>query len=132
MYTETQLKKLTKADLIKIILTSNLSSNVTSNSTSSVKVIQDFTWNGVTGIKIISINDKKFKINYDNSNGHPLGFNYKFSASVLTENNGWKYVAEAKNIGYKPTRYFSSEEERHRDAIRFVKHMQEYLEKVIA
>lgn len=55
--------------------------------------------NGVTSRTIYYKSDcnRKFKIRYDMSNGSPLGFNYKKSASEFKDGK-WNYIDEIKNL----------------------------------
>jgi hypothetical protein len=133
IWTMQQLKQLKKEDLIELFL--DLQSQGTNSSPKisakkETKVISEFLWNGSQGKKIVEISGKKFSIVYDNTNGFPLGFNYKFSASVMKDDGTWNYVAEKKDIVYSECSYVSNESERKEDAKKFIEEMIKYLEKI--
>ncbi len=131
MFTETALQKFKKTDLINMILLIQSGKSLSSLPTENgIEIIHDFSWNGRLAQKIIKINGKKFKIEYDNRNGSPLGFDYRFSSSVMDDNGTWKYVAETKEINYMPCSYVCDEDKRKQDAINFIDAMQKHLEKI--
>ena len=133
IWTMQQLKRLKKEDLIELFL--DLQSRGTPVAKSGIVkketiIISEFFWNGAQGKKIVEISGKKFSIIYDNTNGFPLGFNYKFSASVMLDSGTWEYVAEKKDINYSQCSYVSSELARKEDAGIFIEKMIKYLEKI--
>lgn len=133
MFTKERLEKMAKQDLVSMIMLLQANGMTPMvDEKKGTEVIEDFTWNSPQGHKIVKINGKKFKIFYDNSNGSPLGFNYKFSASVMEDSGKWAYVAEKKDIGYKTVSYVSDHDERKADAIKFIDAMQKHLEKIYA
>ena len=131
MFTQDRLEKMTKKDLVSMILLIQSNQGLTALPTEkATEVIQEFKWNKPRGDKIVKINGKKFKVFYDNSNGSPLGFNYKFSASVMEDSGKWSYVAEKEDIGYTTVSYVSDESSRKADAENFCEAMITYLEKI--
>lgn len=74
------------------------------------------TRNGITKLeKTYKCGDKVFRITYENSNGYPLGFNYKM---CLSQYNGeeWKNLEDVRSIkdkiGDTPS-YYSSNARQH-------------------
>lgn len=49
-----------------------------------MKTIKEVT-NNTAIIRFVEHNNKKFKLTYDNRNGTPLGFDYRFKADILKE-----------------------------------------------
>lgn len=133
LWTMPQLKRLKKEDLIELFLdlqSKEIPSTKLGISKKETIIISDFLWNGYQGKKIVEISGKKFSIIYDNTNGFPLGFNYKFSASIMKEDGTWEHVAEKKDINYSECSYVSNVDIREKDAKTFIEEMIKYLEKI--
>lgn len=56
-----------------------------------MKTIKEVT-NNTAIIRFVEHNNKKFKLTYDNRNGTPLGFDYRFKADILKEDT-WNIIA---------------------------------------
>lgn len=133
IWTVQQLKRLKKEDLIELYLDLQFKETTIVKPRVSKKetiVISEFFWNDGQGKKIVEISGKKFSIKYENTNGTPLGFNYKFSASIMKEDGTWSYVAEKKDINYLQCSYTDNNTHRMEDAIVFIEKMIKYLEKI--
>jgi len=132
-FTKPQLLKLSKTDLIDVILSAQSTTPIAPLS-SETEIIQEHEWNGLSATKIIKVNGKKFKLFYEKSNGSPLGFNYKMCASVMNESGSWDYVCERKDIiDYQSdVSYVYNKEEREADSIDFIEKLQLYIEKIYA
>jgi len=135
-FTENQLLKLSKSDLVQVILTAQKAENGLAPMEEIVgtEVIQEHTWNGPSAVKIIKVNGKKFKLFYEKSNGSPLGFNYKMCASVMDDNGTWKYAFDSSEMPEydSDVSYVSSESSRKSDAIVFITLLQKRVEKLYA
>ena len=57
-----------------------------------MKTIKEVT-NNTAIIRFVEHNNKKFKLTYDNRNGTPLGFDYRFKADILKEDT-WNTIRE--------------------------------------
>ena len=49
-----------------------------------MKTIKEVT-NNTAILRFVEHNNKKFKLTYDNRNGTPLGFDYRFQAEILKD-----------------------------------------------
>ena len=130
MFTKDRLEKMKKADLVSLVMLLQAQGLEPMNKDSQTEVIQDFKWIGRIGTKIVKINGKKFKIYAEYTNGSPLGFNYKHSASVMDTNGSWKYVASIADLTFKTVWYGENNDVCKENAEAFCDEMQKYLEKI--
>ena len=70
-----------------------------------MKTIKEIT-NNTAIIRFIEHNKKKFKLTYDNRNGTPLGFDYRFQAEILKDDL-WKTIAGKNDIKFEQISYVS-------------------------
>ncbi|MCT7634748.1 hypothetical protein N5U36_04745 [Aliarcobacter butzleri] len=69
---------------------------------------------------------KKFKLTYDNRNGTPLGFDYRFKADILKEDT-WNTIAGKNDIEFEQISYVSDKTRLIEDSKRFFKMMEEHI-----
>lgn len=91
-----------------------------------MEVIKD-THHNTTFIRFIKHNNNMFRLTYDNRNGSPLGFDYRFQAEIKNSDNLWKVIAGTSDIGFHPISYVSDIKERQNDAKRFFNLMCEHI-----
>ena len=70
-----------------------------------MKTIKEVT-NNTAIIRFVEHNNKKFKLTYDNRNGTPLGFDYRFKADILKEDT-WNTIAGKNDIEFEQISYVS-------------------------
>jgi len=78
-----------------------------------------------------NLNGEKFQIRYENSNGSPLGFNYKMCLSQYSKSEGrWNNLEDIKvlNMSGPIPGYFSSSCKAH--ALEFFQKMEERMVKI--
>lgn len=65
-----------------------------------IKTLRQEEWrDGCALIVLIEYKGRKFKVKFENSNGDPLGFDYKHCIDVLDSGSGtWKHVADRREI----------------------------------
>ena len=80
--------------------------------------------------KTYSLNGEKFQIRFENSNGSPMGFNYKMCLAQYSKSDGkWNNLEDIKvlNLGPIPS-YYSAESNHYMKT--FFKLMEERLVKI--
>ena len=82
--------------------------------------------NNTAIIRFVEHNNKKFKLTYDNRNGTPLGFDYRFKADILKEDT-WNTIAGKNDIEFEQISYVSDKPRLLEDSKRFFKMMEEHL-----
>lgn len=90
-----------------------------------MKIIKEVT-NNTAILRFVEHNNKKFKLTYDNRNGTPLGFDYRFQAEILKDDT-WKTIAGKNDIEFKEISYVSDKSRLLEDSKRFFKMMQEHI-----
>ncbi|MCT7545270.1 MULTISPECIES: hypothetical protein [Arcobacteraceae] len=90
-----------------------------------MKTIKEVT-NNTAIIRFIEHNNKKFKLTYDNRNGTPLGFDYRFKADILKEDT-WNTIAGKNDIEFEQISYVSDKTRLIEDSKRFFKMMEEHI-----
>lgn len=90
-----------------------------------MKTIKEVT-NNTAIIRFVEHNNKKFKLTYDNRNGTPLGFDYRFQAEILKD-DVWKTIAGKNDIEFKEISYVSDKLRLIEDSKRFFKMMEEHI-----
>jgi hypothetical protein len=90
-----------------------------------MKTIKEVTIN-TTILRFVEHNNKKFKLTYDNRNGTPLGFDYRFQAEILKDDT-WKTIAGKNDIEFKEISYVSDKSRLLEDSKRFFKMMQKHI-----
>lgn len=90
-----------------------------------MKTIKEVT-NNTAIIRFIEHNNKKFKLTYDNRNGTPLGFDYRFKADILKEDS-WNTIAGKNDIEFEQISYVSDKTRLIEDSKRFFKMMEEHI-----
>ena len=90
-----------------------------------MKTIKEVT-NNTAIIRFIEHNNKKFKLTYDNRNGTPLGFDYRFKADILKEDT-WNTIAGKNDIEFEQILYVSDKTRLIEDSKRFFKMMEEHI-----
>lgn len=90
-----------------------------------MKTIKEVT-NNTAIIRFIEHNNKKFKLTYDNRNGTPLGFDYRFKADILKEDT-WNTIAGKNDIEFEQISYVSDKTRLLEDSKRFFKMMEEHI-----
>ncbi|RZV13395.1 hypothetical protein D3M61_07760 [Aliarcobacter butzleri] len=90
-----------------------------------MKTIKEVT-NNTAIIRFIEHNNKKFKLTYDNRNGTPLGFDYRFKADILKEDT-WNTIAGKNDIEFEQISYISDKTRLIEDSKRFFKMMEEHI-----
>ncbi|WP_418181426.1 hypothetical protein ACNSOM_08620 [Aliarcobacter lanthieri] len=90
-----------------------------------MKTIKEVT-NNTAIIRFIEYNNKKFKLTYDNRNGTPLGFDYRFKADILKEDT-WNTIAGKNDIEFEQISYVSDKTRLIEDSKRFFKMMEEHI-----
>ena len=90
-----------------------------------MKTIKEVT-NNTTILRFVEHNNKKFKLTYDNRNGTPLGFDYRFQAEILKDDT-WKTIAGKNDIEFKEISYVSDKPRLLEDSKRFFKMMEEHI-----
>ena len=82
--------------------------------------------NNTAIIRFVEHNNKKFKLTYDNRNGTPLGFDYRFKADILKEDT-WNTIAGKNDIEFEQISYVSDKTRLIEDSKRFFKMMEEHI-----
>lgn len=77
-------------------------------------------------IKLIEYKDKKFRMTYDNRNGTPLGFDYRFKTEILKE-DVWVTIAGKNDISFKEISYVSDKVKLLEDSKKFFLMMEEHI-----
>ncbi|MGJ0286930.1 hypothetical protein [Aliarcobacter cryaerophilus] len=90
-----------------------------------MKTIKEVT-NNTAIIRFVEHNNKKFKLTYDNRNGTPLGFDYRFKADILKEDT-WNIIAGKNDIEFEQISYVSDKTRLIEDSKRFFKMMEEHI-----
>ena len=90
-----------------------------------MKTIKEVT-NNTAIIRFIEHNNKKFKLTYDNRNGTPLGFDYRFKADIPKEDT-WYTIAGENDIEFEQISYVSDKTRLLEDSKRFFKKMEEHI-----
>lgn len=90
-----------------------------------MKTIKEVT-NNTAIIRFVEHNNKKFKLTYDNRNGTPLGFDYRFKADILKEDS-WNTIAGKNDIEFEQISYVSDKTRLIEDSKRFFKMMEEHI-----
>ncbi|QEZ88369.1 hypothetical protein ACIB15232_0174 [Aliarcobacter cibarius] len=90
-----------------------------------MKIIKEVT-NNTAIIRFVEHNNKKFKLTYDNRNGTPLGFDYRFKAEILKDDT-WKTIAGKDDIEFQQISYISEKTKLIEDSKRFFKMMEEHI-----
>ncbi|PRM99512.1 immunoglobulin-like domain-containing protein [Aliarcobacter cryaerophilus] len=90
-----------------------------------MKTIKEVT-NNTAIIRFIEHNNKKFKLTYDNRNGTPLGFDYRFKAEILKDDT-WNTIAGKNDIEFEQISYVSDKMKLIEDSKRFFKMMEEHI-----
>ncbi|WP_066160805.1 hypothetical protein [Aliarcobacter skirrowii] len=90
-----------------------------------MKTIKEVTNNSAI-IRFVEHNNKKFKLIYDNRNGTPLGFDYRFKADILKEDT-WNTIAGKNDIEFEQISYVSDKTRLIEDSKRFFKMMEEHI-----
>ena len=90
-----------------------------------MKTIKEVT-NNTAIIRFVEHNNKKFKLTYDNWNGTPLGFDYRFKADILKEDT-WNTIAGKNDIEFEQISYVSDKTRLIEDSKRFFKMMEEHI-----
>jgi len=90
-----------------------------------MKTIKEVT-NNTAILRFVEHNNKKFKLTYDNRNGTPLGFDYRFQAEILKDDT-WKTIAGKNDISFEQISYVSDKPKLIEDSKRFFKMMQEHI-----
>ena len=90
-----------------------------------MKIIKEVANNSAI-LRFVEHNNKKFKLTYDNRNGTPLGFDYRFQAELLKD-DVWKTIAGKNDIEFKEISYVSDKPRLLEDSKRFFKMMEEHL-----
>lgn len=90
-----------------------------------MKTIKEVT-NNTAILRFIEHNNKKFKLTYDNRNGTPLGFDYRFKADILKEDT-WNTIAGKNDIEFEQISYVSDKTRLIEDSKRFFKMMEEHI-----
>lgn len=90
-----------------------------------MKTIKEVT-NNTAIIRFVEHNNKKFKLTYDNRNGTPLGFDYRFKADILKEDT-WNTIAGKNDIEFEQISYVSDKTRLLEDSKRFFKMMEEHI-----
>ena len=90
-----------------------------------MKTIKEVT-NNTAIIRFVEHNNKKFKLTYDNRNGTPLGFDYRFKADILKEDT-WNTIAGKNDIEFEQISYVSDKMKLIEDSKRFFKMMEEHI-----
>ncbi|MDK2050874.1 hypothetical protein ACN2EN_09045 [Aliarcobacter lanthieri] len=90
-----------------------------------MKTIKEVT-NNTAIIRFVEHNNKKFKLTYDNRNGTPLGFDYRFKADILKEDT-WNTIAGKNDIEFEQISYVSDKTRLIEDSKRFFKMMEEHI-----
>jgi hypothetical protein len=84
-----------------------------------MKIIKDVK-NNTAFTQFITHNKKTFQLTYNNRNGVPMGFDYRFQAQIKSVEDLWQVIVGKNDIGFNPISYASSEEQREQDSKRFV------------
>ena len=80
--------------------------------------------------KTYSLNGEKFQIRFENSNGNPIGFNYKMCLSQYSKSEGkWNNLEDIKVLGMESCPSYYSAESNHYMKT-FFKLMEERLVKI--
>ena len=90
-----------------------------------MKTIKEVT-NNTAILRFVEHNNKKFKLTYDNRNGTPLGFDYRFKADILKEDT-WNTIAGKNDIEFEQISYVSDKTRLIEDSKRFFKMMEEHI-----
>ena len=90
-----------------------------------MKTIKEVT-NNTAIIRFVEHNNKKFKLTYDNRNGTPLGFDYRFKADILKEDT-WNTIAGKNDIEFEQISYVSDKTRLIEDSKRFFKMIEEHI-----
>ncbi|MCT7521249.1 hypothetical protein [Aliarcobacter cryaerophilus] len=90
-----------------------------------MKTIKEVT-NNTAIIRFVEHNNKKFKLTYDNRNGTPLGFDYRFKADILKEDS-WNTIAGKNDIEFEQISYVSDKTRLLEDSKRFFKKLEEHI-----
>ncbi len=90
-----------------------------------MKTIKEVT-NNTAILRFVEHNNKKFKLTYDNRNGTPLGFDYRFKAEILKDDT-WNTIAGKNDIEFKEISYVSDKNRLLEDSKRFFSKMQEHI-----
>ena len=90
-----------------------------------MKTIKEVT-NNTAIIRFVEHNNKKFKLTYDNRNGTPLGFDYRFKADILKEDT-WNTIAGKNDIEFEQISYVSDKTRLIDDSKRFFNIMEEHI-----
>ena len=90
-----------------------------------MKTIKEVTNNSAI-LRFVEHNNKKFKLTYDNRNGTPLGFDYRFKADILKEDT-WNTIAGKNDIEFEQISYVSDKTRLIEDSKRFFKMMEEHI-----
>lgn len=90
-----------------------------------MKTIKEVTNNSAI-LRFVEHNNKKFKLTYDNRNGTPLGFDYRFQAEILKDDT-WKTIAGKNDIEFKEISYLSDKPRLLEDSERLFKVMEAHL-----
>ena len=90
-----------------------------------MKTIKEIT-NNTAILRFVERNNKKFKLTYNNRNGSPLGFDYRFQAEILKDDT-WKTIAGKNDISFEQISYVSDKPKLIEDSKRFFKMMEEHL-----
>ena len=88
-----------------------------------MKTIKEVT-NNTAIIRFVEHNNKKFKLTYDNRNGTPLGFDYRFKADILKEDT-WNTIAGKNDIEFEQISYVSDKTRLIEDSKRCFKMMED-------
>ena len=67
--------------------------------TAKPKLIYSVDSNPKRCMRIYEWNGRKFKINFEHTNGTPCGFNYKCSVSIMNSDGEWKYLEDDLSLG---------------------------------
>lgn len=82
--------------------------------------------NNTEFLKFVEHKKKKFKLTYNNRNGVPLGFDYRFQAEILKDDI-WNVIAGKNDIGFKEISYVSEKEKIKEDSELFFKNMEKHI-----
>lgn len=77
--------------------------------------------------RFIEHSGKKFRMTYDNRNGSPMGFDYRFQAEILKD-DVWVTIAGMDDVGFCEISYVHEESKRKKDADEFFMLLQEHIE----
>lgn len=72
--------------------------------------------------------DMKFRITYNNCNGSPQGFDYRFKAEMLSSDEGWVVIAGKSDIGFENCSYVQADNVIFKEAQSFFAEMRKHIE----